>query len=103
MACSNAFEWIVVVIIILFSTMGIVAWLYLSRRGYLSGCLGRKEKWTNVGKSLIENLLIQESQHTITQNCLDCVVSKAEKEYEPADFILKFTKADVWKECECKL
>ena len=88
--CSHVFDWIMVFLVIAVGVAGIVVWIILDRGGKVHNCLGKKGAWTKTQKTLVENIMIQNSKKAkkkMTQSCLDCVVEEGEKKYDPVQFI----------------
>ena len=111
--CSNVFEWIVLSILVLL-TIAVVYLIFRWRKtGKFSNCMGKKGAWTKLGKTLVENSIIQMGNNSnptvnITQSCLDCVTKSAEVRFDPPDFMNALDQKttgseDILKNCSCGL
>jgi len=101
---------IIVGIFILILIVGIILLIILYKYGYnLSNALGKKGKWTNVSKSLSQDLLITKANKKkvkLSPSCISCTISDAEKGYDPIDWISQFEKdgediKNILKGCSC--
>jgi len=109
--CSNTFEWIVLVALLVVAVGGVLIFLKLRHSGRIDGCLGKKGAWSSTGKTMAENLLIQKANRQkvkVSKDCLSCVLTAAEQEYGPINFILDLDNDTpqvnaVLTKCKCGL
>ena len=111
--CSHVFEWIVMIFLLLVVGGLIAGWIWLKKSGRASGCLGGMGSWTDSGRTLVENVLIQTAYNQKSKNppsadCMACLVEMGQGEMEPQDYIveiLKGKKSTIFpenvKKCNC--